>query len=204
MKKDNGIVKNALILFAIAVVLSAVLGIVNQLTKDRIAEQAAKEKADAYAAVYAGATFEEDAALTEAVAASPELMASIGNVTKIEEALVAKDASGNPVGIVINMTNNQGYGGDINLSIGVDNAGTLMGMKVVSNSETAGLGANCTKPAFQEQFTGIQASEIAFSKSGKSAPNEIDAISSATFTTTACTNGVNAGLALAYSYLGLN
>ena len=38
MKSDK-ILKNAMILFVIAVVLSALLGIVNEITKDRIAEQ---------------------------------------------------------------------------------------------------------------------------------------------------------------------
>lgn len=199
MKKDNGIVKNALILFVIALVLSALLGVVNELTKDRIVEQKAKEKADAYAAVYAeAAEFTAD----DALAAAAETAGT--ETSKIEEALVAKDAAGNDLGIVINITNSEGYGGDINMSIGVSADGTLTGFKVVSNSETAGLGANCTKDFFQNQFAGIQAAEIAFSKTGKSAPNEIDAISSATFTTTACTNGVNAGLAFAYAYLGLN
>lgn len=199
MKKDNGIVKNALILFVIAVILSALLGVVNELTKDRIVEQKAKEKAEAYAAVFnEAAAFEADDALTAA-------LADAGTDTSvIEDALVAKDASGNALGIVVNITNSEGYGGDINMSIGVTADGTLTGFKVVSNSETAGLGANCTKDSFAGQFAGIQAAEIAFSKTGKSAPNEIDAISSATFTTTACTNGVNAGLAFAYSYLGLN
>ncbi|MDD6212510.1 MAG: RnfABCDGE type electron transport complex subunit G [Clostridiales bacterium] len=204
-KSENNIVKNALILFIIAVVLSALLGIVNQLTKDRILEQEAKTKSDAYKAVYTEAvSFDADEALTAKVEAAADLMSEIGNSSTIDDALVATDASGNALGIVVNVTSPEGYGGDINLSIGVSADGTLTGMKVVSNSETAGLGANCTKDWFQDQFAGIQANEIVYSKTGKSADNEIDAISSATFTTSACTSAVNAGLAFAYDYLELN
>ncbi|MCD8124075.1 MAG: RnfABCDGE type electron transport complex subunit G [Lachnospiraceae bacterium] len=205
MRNSNSIVKNTLVLFVIAVILAAVLGIVNELTKDRIAEQEEKTKSEAYQAVYTEAvSFEEDEELTAKVAEAESLLAEIDNSSTIEEALVAVDADGNVLGIVVNITNPEGYGGDINLSIGVSTDGTMTGMKVVSNDETAGLGANCTKDSFQSQFAGIQSSEIAYSKTGATADNEIDAISSATFTTSACVNAVNAGLAFAYDYLGLN
>ena len=49
------------------------------------------------------------------------------------------------------------------------------------------------------QFSGIDAEEITYSKTGATASNEIDAISSATFTTKAIVNAVNAGLSFAYS-----
>lgn len=205
MKDSKSTVKNTMILVIFAVVLSAILGLTNEMTKDRIAEQAQKTKEAAYEAVMAdAASFEEDSALTEAVEKAPELMTSIGNQSTIEEALVAKDSSGKEIGIVVNITNPEGYGGDINLSIGVTDDGTMTGMKVVSNSETAGLGAHCTDEDFQAQFAGIKAAQIQFTKTGKSADNEIDAISSATYTTTSVTNGVNAGLAFVYQYLGLS
>jgi electron transport complex protein RnfG len=60
---------------------------------------------------------------------------------------------------------------------------------------------NADTDAFKSQFVGIQADQIAFSKTGATADNEIDALSGATITTTAMTNGVNAGLA-AFRSLG--
>ena len=53
---------------------------------------------------------------------------------------------------------------------------------------------NCTTEEFQQQFVGLKGTEIAYSKTGKSAENEIDAISGATITTKAITNAINAGL----------
>ena len=47
---------------------------------------------------------------------------------------------------------------------------------------------------FRNQFTGKKADAFTYTKTGATAENEIDAISGATVTTNAVTNGVNAGL----------
>ena len=49
--------------------------------------------------------------------------------------------------------------------------------------------------SFLGQFTGVATDEFAYTKTGKQADNEIDAISSATYTTRSMTHGVNAALA---------
>ena len=59
---------------------------------------------------------------------------------------------------------------------------------------------NADTEEWKAQFRGIQADEIAYTKSGKSADNEIDAVSSATITTKAVTGAVNAALGLAEYY----
>ena len=45
-----------------------------------------------------------------------------------------------------------------------------------------------------KQFEGKSVDQIVYTKNGASADNEIDALSGATITTNAVTNGVNAGL----------
>ena len=66
---------------------------------------------------------------------------------------------------------------------------------MLSNSETAGLGAKCTEEEFAGQFAGKSANGIEYVKGGgASADNQIDAISGATITTNAVTEGVNAVL----------
>ena len=56
----NKIVKNALILMAITLVSGLLLGLVYQVTKDPIAAEEAKEKQEAYQAVFPdAASFEE-------------------------------------------------------------------------------------------------------------------------------------------------
>lgn len=201
MKKDNGIVKNALILFVIALILSALLGFINQLTKDTIAEVELQKKQDAYAAVYENATFTEDEELTALAEQSEDILEEAGyDGIEINEIMLA---SGDTDGYVLDITTSNGYGGDIELSIGVDVDGTLTGLAIISNSETAGLGANCTKESFTSQFAGIQAEQIEYTKTGKTESYQIDAISSATITTKAVTNAVNAGLYFVYEIIGL-
>ena len=90
------------------------------------------------------------------------------------------------------MVSPNGYGGAVSMAVGVDGDGVVTGVDIISQSETAGLGANCTKEEFKEQFIGKKAG-IGVSKSGAK-ENEIDAISSATITSKAVTKGVNAAI----------
>ena len=87
-----------------------------------------------------------------------------------------------------------GYGGDINFSMGVSMDGTVTGVEMLSLSETAGLGMRAKDEEFKGQFAGKTVDQFVVTKNGASAENEIDAISGATFTSKAVTNGVNAGL----------
>ena len=61
-----------------------------------------------------------------------------------------------------------------------------------------GYGGNIT---VADQFRGITGGTVVFTKTGKSAPNEIDALSGATITTRAVTAAVNTGLAYARDHL---
>ena len=54
---------------------------------------------------------------------------------------------------------------------------------------------NAQNDSFLGQFTGVATNAFTYTKTGKQAYNEIDAISSATYTTKSMTNGVNAALA---------
>ena len=53
------------------------------------------------------------------------------------------------------------------------------------------------------QFKGINSGSVKFTKTGKTASDEIDAISGATFTTRAVTNAVNTGIGFASEKLGI-
>ena len=78
MKSDK-ILKNAMILFVIAVVLSALLGIVNEITKDRIAEQNQLKKETAYKKVcQEAASIPEDADLKAIVEQSSQALKDKG------------------------------------------------------------------------------------------------------------------------------
>lgn len=194
----NQIIKNTLILMAITLVSGVLLGFVYELTKGPIAEQELLAKQEAYAEVFPEA---DSFNVLEDVSEEAAYLVEQGFTSEeINEIAEACDASGNVIGHVFNVTSPEGYGGDIQLTVGVQNDMTMLGISFLSISETAGLGMNADTEEWKSQFKGIQADEIVYTKSGKSAPNEIDAVSSATYTTKAVTGAVNAALCLAGHY----
>ena len=57
-------------------------------------------------------------------------------------------------GYVVTVTDKEGYGGDIQITVGVTKDGTVSGVSILSISETAGLGMRATEAKFQEQYVG--------------------------------------------------
>jgi len=96
-------------------------------------------------------------------------------------------------GYVITVITHEGYGGDIQFTMGVNNDGSLNGISLLSISETPGLGMQA-EDVLVPQFAGRSAYPFEYTKTGAAAENQIDAISGATITTNAVTDGVNAGL----------
>ena len=85
----------------------------------------------------------------------------------------------------------KGYGGIVNFIVGITSDGTVKAINILNHSETPGLGAKATEPEFYEQFNDKKA-PLNLVKGAAGADNEISAISGATITSTAVTNGVNA------------
>ncbi len=92
----------------------------------------------------------------------------------------------------------QGYGGTITLLAGLSSdLETIIGIEVVEQVETPGLGGNITESEFKRQFAGLDADEpVTYVKNIEPDPaaNEIQAISGATITSRAVTSGINATL----------
>lgn len=192
----NKIIKDALALTLITLVAGVALGGVYEITKDPIAKQEAQAKAEAYEQVFTdAAAFEEvemDDTLTKTIR---DQMDQEGyKAQSIEEVMRAEDQSGETLGYAFTVVTSEGYGGDIQFSMGVQNDGTLNGISILSIGETAGLGMNADTPAFKDQFVGKQVEKLQYTKNGATQDDEINAISGATVTTNAMTNGVNAGL----------
>lgn len=183
--------KNIGILLAITIVAGLLLGLVYQITKEPIANQEAKAKQEACQEVF------EDAASFEAVelvAVDEAAWSEAGyGQESIDDVMAAKDAAGELLGYVLTVTTKEGYGGDIQFTIGVRMDGTLNGMSLLAISETAGLGMRAEE-VLKPQFANKQVEKFEYTKSGATSDNQIDAISGATITTNAVTNGVNAGL----------
>ncbi len=201
--KKSNMFKNTLILVVITLVAVAALAVVNQITKEPIAQAEINQKAEAYKVVYADAVgFDEIDGLDKMIENSAMLFDDNGlSGCTVSDALAVKDANGNVEGYVISSTSPNGYGGEIQVAIGIKN-GKLTGLTVISNSETPGLGSKCTESDFQNQFKNKSAEILSYTKSGASSDTEIDAISGATITTSAVTEAVNAAIVFYQSNFG--
>jgi electron transport complex protein RnfG len=82
----------------------------------------------------------------------------------------------------------QGYGGKIKILVGVDKNGKVSGIKILSQNETPGLGANILKPDFLSQFLGKTIKDPIEPK------KDIDAITGATISSRAVCRGVKKAL----------
>ena len=167
MKDVKYILRLTLILFLITAVVAGLLGLVNYLTEDRIDELTRQKAEAAMQEVFPAGNYEEIPAGEDGITA----------------AYRADDA-----GYVVRVSVN-GFGGAIDMMVGVDNAGTVTGVSIISHGETASLGANCTREDFRAQFVGAS-DTLAVSKDGGS----IDALTGATVTSRAVVSGVNLAL----------
>ena len=193
----NKIIKNTLILAAITVVSGLVLGAAYEVTKGPIAQTQAKQKQEACQAVYPEADSFE--AMDVDQKAAKEAIKKMGTNATVDEVYSAV-MDGSEAGYVITVTDKDGYGGDIQITVGIMSDGTVNGISFLSISETAGLGMNATKDEFKDQFKEKQADAFEVTKTGASKENEINAISGATITSNAVTQGVNCGLR-AFEYI---
>lgn len=195
----NTIIKDAIALTIITLVAGALLGVFYDMTKGPIEQAEFEKKQKAYQAVFTEATAFEANEELQAKATSQEIHAEGVTGAYISEILEAKNDAGEVLGYVMSFASKEGYGGEIIVSMGIDLTGTITGLQVLTANETAGLGAKCKDAEFASQFTGIKDSTVTYTKTGKTNPNEIDAIGGATITTKAVTNAVNNALAFVYN-----
>jgi len=113
-----------------------------------------------------------------------------GNIVGVMEA----SAGGIPVGYVVELSVH-GYSGDIRLMVGISSAeGVIAGMRVISHSETPGLGALIVKEAFYSRYSNLPIAPLTVVRAG-AGEHEIDALTSATVSTRAVTRAVNEAIA---------
>lgn len=196
----NKIIKNTIILTIITLVSGVALGAVYEITKAPIANAQEEAKQEAYKQVFEDADSFDDLEVDAKEAAEAVKAAGVDDGAEINEAVEAKQG-GETIGYVIKATDPNGYGGDIQVSVGIQNDGTVNGIAILSINETAGLGMKASEPEFYEQYSGKQTDHFYVSKDGGEG-EQIDAISGATITTRAVTGAVNASLGYYQNVLG--
>lgn len=194
--------REAGILFCITLIAGLCLGFVYELT--RAPRQLQQEKAvrEACAAVFPQAREQgielrfEDIGYVPGEALAQELT---GNFVELGTVFAAYHGE-TFYGYVVEAASLKGYAGRIVLYVGVGQDGTVNGVSITKISETAGLGMEAPG-VLAPQFAGKKVESFAFTKTGKTAENEVDVISGATITTRAVTNAVNGGLKAALELL---
>ena len=191
---NKKIVHDALVLTAFTLILGFILGAVNEITKDPIAKANKAAQDAAYREVFKDAdSFEDNADFT---AENAEKIIAKSDYTNDEIIGVtnALDKSGNVIGYVINVTSHEGSQADITFSVGIQVDGTVNGYSITSISETPGLGMLVNEDDFKNQFNNKNEESFSVVKTTPSADNEIEAVTGATISSRAITNGVNACL----------
>jgi electron transport complex protein RnfG len=193
-QKDNSdtveILKNFIVILVISVVAGGVLGFVHEITKEPIRQMEELKILRANQRVFAGA-----ASFNESTVSDEDLNSYITEFENVSlsDCLEAVDQDGNLLGYVFKCTSNAGYGGNISFSMGIALDGTLNGISITEISETPGLGMRAEE-VLVPQFKNKNVSLFELTKSGAMMDYQIDAISSATITSKAVTEAVNAGL----------
>ena len=83
-----------------------------------------------------------------------------------------------------------GYGGPVVMMVGVDTNMTVQGLEILTQSETAGLGAKITEDKFKEQFPGKNLDGLKLVKKATTSPQEFEAVTGATISSRAVESGI--------------
>ena len=176
MKKENTVLyvlRISLTLLIITAVVAALLAAVNSVTAPIIAAANERKTQEAVSLVLPGGGHPIDFA---------DETGLVSEVYKGDGGYAVKVAPG-------------GFGGPIEMMVGIGNAGNVLRITVIKHAETPSLGAvaaakGSAGESFRDSFAGLSG-VISVSKDG----GEADTISGATITSRAVATGVNAALA---------
>ena len=80
----------------------------------------------------------------------------------------------------------KGYGGNIDILVGLEDEATIKGITIISQSETPGLGSRIAESSFADKFTGLVISDIILKQDG----GQMDALTGATISSQAVVDAV--------------
>lgn len=168
-------------LMIVCLIAAGALGLTYALTKEQIARQAREEEARAFKEALPQVKRTRDFKERKDIFA--ELKEKYEDLGKISDGY----ANGQKVGVAVKVLP-RGYGGFIEMVVGVNMRGKVVRIALVRHSETPGLGSNIENRSFQKQFWGKTANEPI--EIGK----DIDAITGATKSSKAMAKGIKEAL----------
>ncbi len=168
-------------LFVICLISGALLAGVDAMTRDRIESANRTRKLSALQAVLPP---HDNAPDTDTV--------TVAHHGQDWTFFIARH-NGKFAGAAVETASEEGYGGGIRLMLGIDAEGQSVGIAMLDQKETPGLGANIAAPAFRARFAGrdLRATDWRISKDG----GDIDHITAATLSSRAVSMAVQSAIA---------
>ena len=158
-------------LLAVAVLSAAALGYVYQITKEPIVRAKDQKTLDAIREVVG--TFDNNPFAEKTTIATPDGKSELDGIV---------------TSVAIKTFSDNGFGGRIELIIGMLMDGTVTGYKVIEQKETPGLGTKIAESRFADQFIGLNSYHDQFKL--KKDGGEIDAVTGATISSRAVIDAV--------------
>lgn len=127
----NKIIRNTIILTVITLISGLLLGVAYEVTKDPIAQANEEAKKEAWQAVFPDAdidafeTVDVDQDIAKQAISDAGIEGSIDEVSAVD---------GGEAGYVITVTDGEGYGGDIQMTVGITADGSISGISFLSIS----------------------------------------------------------------------
>ncbi len=172
------------VLTAVCIASAFLLAVVYKVTKEPIAEQKRLARLAAIKAVLPNYDNEPDKEVKTVTIGKD----SKGKEQQIDFYLAKKGEK--TVGTAFEVIA-KGFGGDINIMMGVIPDGGIKGIKILSHKETPGLGAKITEAWFQKQFNKKTVKDnLQIKKDG----GKIDQITGASISSRGVAQGLKAGL----------
>lgn len=168
----NEMIKPTLVLLAICLVMTASLAYTFQLTKPVI--EAINMK---------NANISRGEVLPQGQGAFSKVDVRLPEY--ISEAYKADNSAG-----MVFTTLDKGFGGQIEVMVGIDSQGAISGVKVTKHSETPGLGTKAMTTGYLSQYQG----KTAITRTGETGKTQIDAITGATLSSNGIFRAANKAL----------
>jgi electron transport complex protein RnfG len=175
-----------LVLTLIAAGAGLILSLVERATREPIAEQRRQETLRALSAVLPPADNSPDADTVSLVFGKDRRDRDLSRV------FFRGRKGGEVSGVAFQVVAPDGYSGNIAIMVGIDPAGTVTGVEILTHAETPGLGDKIVEPWFKDLFKGknLGNADWRVKKDG----GEFDQITGATISPRAVVGAIRGGL----------
>jgi electron transport complex protein RnfG len=163
-EKEMKAFKPVLALTLTCVIWGLILGYVHEMTEPRIEEAERREREAKVGEIFPGCQFQEENGIFYCFRDNQ----LVGRAVEVET---------------------KGYGGTIKVLVGINPDNTVRGVRVLSHSETKGIGSRATEPSYLSQFENLAPADLAFRPQGR-----VEAVTGATITSRAILEAVKEAL----------